>query len=746
MSGSTGSSSTQAAIARTLPLLSEGGGAIAVPFVCRYRLDVVKPLDSSQVYQLADFLRRHQSLESLRKKILPHVTDDDVIKFRVETSISKSELDHIYAPYRPPSKGSLEEQIAAEHPNLVHAVNELWNNGRTKGRLKPADPAVTLLANRIASDPAVMDTCISYLERFGRVKVIKASKKAEDEDDTYETYYDFSAALSRIANHQVLAIRRGIDQKVLSLSYEIDGEKAEHVIRQALQQRDCHPSLWKSAIHDAWTRLLRKRCTTRLWKGRCQRADDQAISVFCDNLTKALLAPPTPLPAVLVLDPGYKAGIKCAMLDADGQLIDRPDALSTVKFMENEQAGIGKLTELLEAVKDSRTESEVVTVIVGNGHGTKEARDLVSSAAKQSGIAVKVQLVNEAGASVWSVTPSAQKEFPSQPASAIAAVSIGRRYLNPLAELVKIPPKSLGLGMYQHDLTEKRLEEKLHLTAVDAVAEVGVDGNACSAEILEKVPSLTTALAKRIMGARPIKSRNDILSIKGIGPKTFERCVAFIRIYGGKEPLDETMCHPESYDVAKFLLAELGWKLDDPSSINIASKDKLQQVLTKAAGKYCLPKDRVSVIKDHLRSSILRLDPREKSREPQSAAALSELVNGCSELPNNLLEVSSLQVACPCRDILGTVRNVLDFGVFVDYGGECDALVHRSKLGNVQLSSLLVGQEIGIDILGVASNGKVAASIRGLGLPAESLDDLKRNGKKRSALQQDNRRKAARRE
>jgi protein Tex len=488
--------------------------------------------------------------------------------------------------------------------------------------------------------------------------------------------------------------------------------------------------------------LLRKRVTNRLWKDKTNLAQQKAMQVFCDNLQKALLAPPLPTPTpLLAMDPGFQAGIKCAVLDANGQLLFGEEALVTVHFLSSSQRtqALTQLTSLLQIVysaieKDSP--KPVVTVALGNGHGSPEARDLIRQASDDSHIPIDLQLVNEAGASVWSVTESAQREFPHQPPAAIAAVSIGRRYQNPLFELVKIPPRSLGLGMYQHDLSETELDAKLHSTSVLAVAEVGVDGNACSLEILTKIPGLTPKLCERILAQRPLQSRMDLLTkVTGLGPKTFENCAAFIRIDNPQEPLDRTLVHPESYPLARYLLKQCQWNLDEPQSIGKKYLDTTKVVET-AATKFNVSSDRVQAVMQHLKTSITNPDPRlgggdglsivGSALANNSTASLGDIgsIDGCSLLPSHLSKsTAALQKACPLRGIVATVRNVVDFGAFLDFGGENDGLLHRSKLGSDrQLSSLLVGQEVGVDVLSVSPNGRVSLALHGLHLdpdPAE---------------------------
>jgi len=304
--------------------------------------------------------------------------------------------------------------------------------------------------------------------------------------------------------------------------------------------------------------------------------------------------------------------------------------------------------------------------------------------------------------------------------------------------------------MYQHDLSEKILDEKLSLTSIDAVAEVGVDLNTCSSAILTKVPSLTKKLCDKIIKARPLKSRDALLTISGLGKQTYNNCAAFVRVSsgsGGSEALDSTLVHPEAYDLAKWLLKELQWKLSDASSIkatnNEQQKEEWSVVAKKASNKFDVTPDRCMTVIDHLFFSITSPDPRLRSgtTEPKDTVSKIGSTTGCSSLPNSASTIEKLcESQLPLRNIVATVRNVVDFGVFVDIGLEQNGLLHRSKMGNVQLSSLMVGQEIGIDILGVASASKISVGLARLGLPADDRDNKKRqlkpDAKKPSAKNQ----------
>lgn len=734
----------QMAIERTLPLLHDD--PTAVPFICRYRTDVIEPLTTKHVHHLSDCIQKYDSLSTLRNKILPHLQSKDTddmdnkeLISRVETSISKTELEDIYAPFKPPSKGSLEDRIRSEHPELVRAIDDLWSKKDVNKNTKytPRDAAITLLANRIANDVDVIDAIMKYCEAHCKIstKVAVKSKKrkldgqklnSKETHDKYTMYHDFSNSLKYLRDHQVLAIRRGVDKKELKMSFDIDNGRVERIIGGVISRS--HP-LYKDAIHDAFSRLLRKRCTLRVWKDRCALAESRAIEVFCENLYKAMLEPPATISSayILVLDPGFQAGIKCAILKSNGAV----ERLETIKYMGNSRtSGKKQLMKLLRGV-NSLTGDDDVCVILGNGHGTREVRELVLDSSKEANMPVDIRLVNEAGASVWSVTENAMVEFPKETAASIASVSIGRRFLNPLHELVKIPPRSLGLGMYQHDLSMKDLDKKLSITSTEAVAEVGVDINICSKEILSKVPSLNSKLCTEIIGNRPFTTRADILNVKGLGEKTYQNCAGFVRIENGKEALDNTLIHPESYDIARYLLKKLNWQLGNKGSLQLSgtkSEDEREIIWRKlgkkASKKFSSPEERCYTIIEQLYYSILNPDPRLRRTESTTSNSNS-IANekSYSKLPSHITNIQELQKALPLRAIAGTVRNVVDFGVFIDFAFEHDGLLHRSKLGNVSLHSLLIGQEIGIDILGVSSSGKISLSLHGLDFPMEILDD-----------------------
>ena len=714
------------AIERALPLLQDSN---SVPFVCRYRSDMTSPLSVPQVHFLSQQLQKYKSLATLRNKLLDLAPTQ--LHRKILTSTSKSELEDFYAPYRPPSKGSLAERIQKEHPKLVVMIEGVWSGEKhiAAHNLNPRNDAIHLLASRISSDPRVIDQLTERMQQNCRIKIVEL----EDNQQKYKNYYNLNCTVHSLRDHQVLAISRGVTQKALKLSFDMDADKMHSMLRMVLMKqifplalvKDCrvnddYKSLLQDSIKDSWSRLLRRKLITRVWSTKLKSAQLRAIQLFQDNLKNALLAPPmVPPEPILALDPGFQAGIKCAVLDSSGQVLK--NSVAAVRFLGREHdEAIAKLIGLLKATLLLSNQSKV-TVAIGNGHGTYECQQLIQQASETANISIEIRLVDEAGASVWSVTDIAALEFPLYKPSEVAAISIGRRLQNPLQELVKVPPRSLGLGMYQHDLSEKLLDEHLHLACVDAVAAVGVDVNTCSLEILKKVPGLST-LASEVIKARPIKSRKELLEIMGLGPMTFENCAAFVRCTG-EEVLDSTLVHPESYELARWLVKRLGWNLVSPPK-TLPSRDDREALwlhhINAASKEFGISSERIVSVIDHLVDSMTNPDPRIKEGTSQSEVTMTGFHALSPELASNS---DALRKACPVRGIIGTIRNIVDFGVFIDFGGHSDGLLHRSNLGSRSMDSLLIGQELGIDVLKVEGQ-KVSIAIASLGCDPEGKQQV----------------------
>jgi len=484
--------------------------------------------------------------------------------------------------------------------------------------------------------------------------------------------------------------------------------------------------LLTDAVEDSYSRLIRRRVTSSSWKERVCKAEGRAIDVFAQNVKESLLVPPqSETTFVFAMDPGHKAGCKIALLDSNGCLLQKKRALHTVRYMENRDVAIRELGELIQIIRDaakSTSKSGSFVVALGNGHGSDDCQALIEEVSRKYNVPLDISLVDEAGASVWSVSKGAAQEFPNEAPSSIGAVSIGRRIQDPMNELVKIPPRSLGVGMYQHDLSEKVLEEKLKDAVIDAVAFVGVDVNTAPLEILRNVPGLKGKLPDAIIASRPFYSRECLKKVKGLGPKTFENCAGFIHI-GNKpeEELDSTRVHPESYILARWLLGEL--KCNSISTLKHAmipekgSKNRMKLV-DKAARLHNVSRERIENTIDLITESASGKDPRVVFCESKLGVIKRDGSFECNTFPRNLVsDLNAFEKACPLRNIKGTIRNITDFGVFIDFGGGRDGLLHKKNMGSMGIENTFIGNHISIDILHVCVETKrISLAMSGLGI------------------------------
>lgn len=447
-------------------------------------------------------------------------------------------------------------------------------------------------------------------------------------------------------------------------------------------------------------------------------------------MRSALLVPPQKTPTyTLALDPGQRTGIKTSIIDPQGQLLDHKKALHTVHFLgSKEKEAMRTMCALLEAVKDASGSDDPVCVALGNGTGTNEAQRLIKAASAQSDIPIDLNIIDEAGVSVWSATKAAADEFPGRQPSAIGAISIGRKLQDPMNELVKVPPKSLGLGMYQHDLPEGDLNKKLTAAVVDTVALVGADLNSCSLEVMRNIPGLSKGkLAENVISNRPFRSREQLKEIKGVGPKAFEQSAGFLylREEDASNDLDTTRCHPESYAIVVGMFKDLG------CTLKTFNKDKLHEKMKEDPAFAKRVKDEgIEPIVDILLDTG---DPRFQSSSTQ--VATKDIPSLSSELSQDLV---ALQSACPIRRISGVIRNIADFGCFIDIGTKSAGLMHNSMMGSEGRSGLAVGVTIAVDVLEASpETGRITLARAGNGLDVKN--SISRGGGSASSKTNDKR-------
>jgi protein Tex len=664
----------------TLDLLKEGA---TVPFMARYRKEKTGGLDEEQLRSICRLHEEFKKLESRRETIVGSLQDQNLyhgqLKKDVDSAATLTELEDLYLPHKPKRKtraGSARElgleplarlivkQPSTPDPN--EAASRYLGAG-VKSVQEALSGAQDIVAEWAAESPRIRTQVRDKSRRFGRLRATK-KKGAEDPKNVYESYYEFENLVPRIRPHQVLALDRGEREKVLKVSLETQERDWRDAMRREFRPAG---SAWtkylEEALEDGAKRLLLPSIEREIRKELTEHAQQHAIQVFGDNLESLLLVPPLDGHTVLGLDPGFRSGCKLAGVDPTGKLLFT-DTIYPHPPQKQEKQSLDILARLIK-------KHRVTLVAIGNGTASRESEQLVAQ------LDVPYLIVSEAGASVYSASPLAKKEFPNLDVSLRGAVSIARRVQDPLAELIKIDPKSVGVGMYQHDLNEAQLDEALAQVVESVVHRVGVELNTASAPLLAHVGGIGPTTAERIVAYRDqngvFKSREQLKKVKGLGPKSFELAAGFIRLRDGAEPLDATAIHPESYTVARKIV-----RLSKGSFEDLSLDDLAGQV------DCALPtlKDIVEQLQKPGR------DPRE-------------------ELPRPILRTGVLTMSdlYPGLVLKGTVRNVVDFGAFIDIGVKQDGLVHRSKLRGRSLS---VGQVIDVEILEVdEKRGRISLGV-----------------------------------
>ncbi len=705
--------------ATTLSLPERGASAAAtlldegctVPFVARYRKEATGGLDDGQITALRDELTRLKELEERRAAILGSVADQGKLtpdlEKRILDAATRTALEDLYLPYRP--KRRTRASIARER-GLEPLADRMWAQLETSGdpiavaaefvdpekEVPDAEAALQgardIVAERVSELPELREAARTLVAEHGTLSS-KAARGKEKERSKFEDYYDFEQAVRGLPSHRVLAIRRGEKEGILSFRVAADRDRAvAGMTRSVLSQRG---SIWdqevRQALADGWDRLLSLQIETEIRLDMKQRAEEEAIDVFASNLRDLLLAAPFGGRPVLALDPGLRTGCKTVVLDATGKLLDegvvwptkpREDVAGTRAALDRWHAAHG-----FEAVA------------VGNGTGGRETFAVVREWAAEKVPGVPVVLVNESGASVYSASELAREEFPDHDVTVRGAVSIGRRLQDPLAELVKIDPKSIGVGQYQHDVDQKRLRDRLDDVVTGCVNSVGVDVNTASASLLSYVSGLGPSLARAVVERReqegPYGSRKDLLGVPRLGARTFEQAAGFLRVRGG-HPLDDSAVHPERYGLVESIASDLG---TDVRSL-IGDKKTLESVdssryFCENVGKYTL---------DDILAELAR--PGRDPRDDFSAVAFRDDVNDIADLSEGL-------------DLAGVVTNVTHFGAFVDIGVHQDGLVHVSEIAHRFVrdpaDELRVGQEVRVRVKSVdRERQRIGLSIKDL--------------------------------
>jgi len=660
-------------VENTVKLIDDGN---TIPFIARYRKEVTGGLDDQQLRELFDRLTYLRNLEQRREEVRRLIESQDKLSGEVEEALSKAEtlqeIEDIYRPFKPKrrTRASIAREKGLEPlATVIYAQNQKTGDAaevaapyidEEKG-VNSAEEAIAGALDIIAemiSDNAEYRKAIREMT-FREGMLVTSAKK--DEDSPYQMYYDFKEPVVRIAPHRVLAINRGEREGYLSVKLDPPEERILDWLksRSVLKDASIFKTYVERAVEDAYSRLIKPSIENEIRSSLTETASEQAIKVFAENLRNLLLQPPVKGKVVLGMDPAYRTGVKLAVVSETGKVLYTGVIYPTPPQNRTEEAG--------KVVKALIEKYGVEVIAIGNGTASRETEIFTAGVIREMNRGVKYMVVSEAGASVYSASKLGTDEFPDLDASLRSAVSIARRLQDPLAELVKIDPKAIGVGQYQHDMNQKRLGQTLAGVVEDCVNSVGVDLNTASAALLSHVAGINTAIAQNIVVWREengsFKSRKELLKVSKLGAKTFEQCAGFLRIPGAKNILDNTSVHPESYEGCEKLLKLTGHTLEDVAERRLADiQKKVSEIgIEEVAQKIGVG---VPTLADILRELMKPgRDPRDELPPP----LMSE----------DIMEMEDLK---PGMVLNGTVRNVVDFGAFVDIGVHQDGLVHISEL------------------------------------------------------------------
>ena len=692
-------------------LIDEGN---TIPFISRYRKEATGSLNDEVLRNLNERLAYLRNLEEKKEQVLGSIQEQGKLTEELKAQILAAEtlvvVDDLYRPYRP--KRRTRATIAKEKG--LEGLADVIRLQMTKRPLEEEAEAylseekgVLTVEEAIAGAGDILAEAISdeadyriYIRKitFDEGKITSAAKD-EKAESVYEMYYNFEEPLKKLAGHRVLALNRGEAEKMLTVKLEAPEERIlRYLEKQVITRENPYTTpILKAVIADSYQRLIAPAIEREIRNDLTEKAEDGAIKVFGKNLEQLLMQPPIVGQVVLGWDPAFRTGCKLAVVDATGKVLDTVVIYPT--------APQNKVAEAKAVLKKLIQKYHITLISVGNGTASRESEQVIVDLIKELPVKVQYVIVNEAGASVYSASKLATEEFPNFDVGQRSATSIARRLQDPLAELVKIDPKSIGVGQYQHDMNQKKLSEALTGVVEDCVNKVGVDLNTASASLLEYISGISKTLAKNIVAYREehgrFTNRRELLKVAKLGPKAFEQCAGFMRITGGKNPLDSTSVHPESYEAAEKLLTSMGYQEEDilHGGLNgLSKKVKDYRKLSKELG----------VGEITLRDIAKELE--KPARDPRD------------EMPKPILRTDVLEMKDlkPGMVLKGTVRNVIDFGVFVDIGVHQDGLVHISQITDKKfikhpLEVLSVGDVVEVKVLSVDLQKKrIALTMKGI--------------------------------
>ena len=658
-----------------LNLLSDGN---TIPFIARYRKEVTGALDEETIRSINEVYEYQVNLLKRKEDVIRLIDEKGMLTDEIKDNIMKCsklvEVEDIYRPYKEKKKTKATEAIALGLEPLAKMMMTFPMTGDIdklcskfiNDKVPNTENAVTgacyIIAEWISDNAFYRKWIRSYFYKNG-VITSKLKKGADDENKIYEMYYDYNEPVKWIKPHRILALNRGEKEKILTVSIDVNNDEIIAYLEKKMIKNDKSfvTSYVKNAINDSYKRLIGPSIEREIRSDLTEKGDEAAIDNFGKNLEALLLTPPLKEKVVLAFDPGYVNGCKLAVVDKNGKYLDSTIIKPFLKGDSEERIRLS-----MEVVVQLIKKYNVDIISIGNGTASRESEKFCADMISKYNLNCKYVIVSEAGASIYSASPQAIEEFPDLAIEKRSAVSIGRRLQDPLAELVKIPPEGIGVGLYQHDVSQKNLSNSLDFVVEKCVNSVGVNVNTASASLLSYVSGVTKAAIKKIIDYREsvgkIMSRDEIKKKKILTPKAYEQAIGFLRINDGDNVLDSTAIHPESYDVALSVLKDLGFTIKDiGSSELVESLDKID--VEKDFSKYNTDKYTLEDVISSLKKP--NLDPRDSYPQPI--------------LKSNVLDIKDLHVG---DKLQGTVRNVVDFGLFIDIGLHDDGLAHISKLSN----------------------------------------------------------------
>lgn len=695
-------------IDNTIKLIDEGN---TIPFIARYRKEMTGEMNDVTLRQLNERLTYLRNLESRKEDVTRIIDEQGKLTEELKNNIAKAktlqEVEDIYAPYK--QKKRTRATIAKEkgleslanailEKNMVDINVEASNYIDLEKGVENTENAIKgaldIIAETVSDDAEIR----KYIRKLSIDHGIIVTQNTTDEKSVYDMYYDYSESVKTMASHRVLAINRGEKENFLKVKLEIDNDKVLNYIekRYINKNNSQNESEIISAIEDSYKRLIFPSIEREVRAYLTENAQERAISVFGENIKNLLLQPPLKGKVVMGFDPGYVNGCKIAVVDENGKFLDQ-----SIVYPHKPQS---KMKSACKTVLDLVKKHNIDVIAIGNGTASRESEKMISDLIKEENLKTQYVIVSEAGASIYSASELAAEEHPDINVSIRGAISIGRRLQDPLAELVKIEPQNIGVGQYQHDLNKKRLTEVLDGVVEDSVNSVGVDLNTASYSLLEHVSGISKSVAKNIVLYREengaFTSRVQLKKVKRLGPSAFVQCAGFMRIADGKNPLDNTGVHPESYDICKKLIEMLGYTMKDIESKNIADiDDRVQKIGLKQLSKL------LEIGEPTLKDIILEIkkpgrDPRDEGMKPI--------------LRTDVLKIEDIEEGMVLK---GTVRNVVDFGAFVDIGIKNDGLVHKSQMSNKfvkdPMEIVSVGDIVDVKVIGIDLNkGRVSLSMK----------------------------------